>query len=206
MCLSMRTARRKWATVLALIDESAPATVQGVHYVISSAVIIDVEDLDHARDRIRKVTAGRKNERFHWSREGVEKREAMVTRVGELCDGMYTVIHHPVQATQQRAARRAALSTLMRVLADNGVPEAWIESRGPQDQADRQVILDGQRDGWIPSGFSYSFFGKGEPLLWLPDAVAGAYSQAEIGKGDQYLLRLQQSVTEIDVRRHGPLT
>ncbi|MBV9493460.1 MAG: hypothetical protein JOZ54_04390 [Acidobacteria bacterium] len=192
-------------TMLALLDESAPETVQGVHYVISTVVIVDDQELAPVRASVSAVTADRpKHPVFHWSSEGVEKREKMIDQVCSFCDGIYTVIHHPVKPKQQVAARRAGLRVLLEILADNGIATLWIESRGAQDQADRQVILDAQRDGALPAQFSYSFRTKSESLLWLPDAAAGAQSDAETGKGDQYALRLQSGVAEGDVRRLNP--
>jgi hypothetical protein len=188
--------------MLALIDESTPTTTQGVHYVISSAVIVDDDDLGPARASVSAVTADRPlHPVFHWSGEGVEKREKMLDRVCQFCDGVYTVIHHPVKPKQQTMARCAALRALLVILEENGVPRAWIESRGVQDQADRQVILDAQGDSVLSKQFTYTFRTKTESLLWLPDAVAGAHSDSETGKGDTYMLRIQAGVAEGDVRR-----
>jgi hypothetical protein len=188
--------------VLALIDESTPASVRGVHYVISSAVVLDSTEIATSRARVMEITAGRKRP-FHWSKEGVQKRGAMVCCFGDVCLAMFTVVHFPVQARRQNVAREAALNVLLEVLTEHGVGEVWIESRGVQDEADHRTILDAKHAGLVPSGFSYSFYGKAEPLLWLPDAAAGAYGDAELGKGTEHLLTIEKTVSAVEVRHVG---
>lgn len=189
--------------MLALIDESTPEGPRGVHYVVSSAVVI--EELDDCRGKLLALTAARKRP-FHWSSEGVQMRDAMLACFAELPVSVLTVIHYPVPAKRQEIARSSALRLLFSQLAQEGIAEAVIESRGIQDRADRQTLIQAQTDGLIGREFVYRFDSKSEPLLWLPDAAAGIYSEAELRKGDagQRLLTLQQNVHVIDVQRIQP--
>ena len=182
-----------------MIDESTPIGPLGVHYVISSAVII--EDREGARTRLEKIVEGRVKP-FHWSTEGTEKRAAMLECCGALPLSIFTVIHGPVGAKRQNVARATSLKAILRLMNENGVEEILIESRGPQDVDDRRTIIAAQHEG-IVGNLSYAFETKAEPLLWLPDAVAGIYSEAELSKTDaaETLLSLQQQVAMIEVMR-----
>lgn len=66
-----------------------------------------------------------------------------------------------------------------------------IESRQEHnDRKDRREILGAQRAGVASEGLRYRHARpKDEPLLWLPDALAGAIGTS-IADGDQELLRL----------------
>jgi hypothetical protein len=52
-----------------------------------------------------------------------------------------------------------------------------------------------------PADLSYRFAGKDDPLLWLPDAVAGLLSEAECRKADRWVAELQRVVPIFEVRR-----
>lgn len=76
-----------------------------------------------------------------------------------------------------------------------------IESGGPQDTKDRQGLIDLVHAGHCPADLTYSFEAKTEPLLWLPDAVAGLLSEAETRKSDHWIAELQRVVHIFEVRR-----
>lgn len=128
--------------MLGLIDESAPESVRGLHYVIGAAVLIDPGQAVNARERITKLTGFRQNP-FHWAREGPEKRMAMVELLGTLEVGVFATIHPPVAARRQEHARGRSLRQLVAVLSSEGVDELILESRGPQNVHDRRTIPAG---------------------------------------------------------------
>jgi hypothetical protein len=187
--------------MLTVIDESIPESARGHHYVISSAVILG--DVQACRDRIAELSCAKNNRRhpFHFSNEGVQLRDAMVECIGEVGIAIVTVIHDPVPAKRQAAARAATMTKLLTELDQEGVTEVLIESRGIQDRDDRSTILAAQEAGHVNEKLVYSFGGKSERLLWLPDATAGIYGEAEIGRNHARLVRLQQVVIDTAVYR-----
>lgn len=187
--------------MLGLIDESAPLSVRGVHYVISAAVLLDPDRHGEVRARAAQVIGTRKRP-FHWKDEGIEKRRAMIHVLGELEIGVFATVHRPISPDRERQARRATLTDLVMRLDKEGVDELVIESRGTAlDGEDQRILIAGRLEGtWSPE-LTYSFEGKREPLLWLPDAVAGMLSEAERRVKGDLLTELQQVVHVLDVRR-----
>ncbi|MGH9212440.1 MAG: hypothetical protein ACRD2C_17450 [Acidimicrobiales bacterium] len=186
--------------MLGLLGESVPESARGVHYVIGAAVLIDPAQRDEAEARAQKLIDGRRRA-FHWKDEGTLRRSAMIDLLGELDLGMFAVIHHPVAAKRQVDARRRSLRTLASVLCREGVDDILIESRGIQDAGDRQTLVEAVNDGVLPTKLTYSFADKSNPLMWLPDAVAGVLSEAECCKTSQWIADLQRQATIFEVRR-----
>jgi hypothetical protein len=186
--------------VLALIDESAPESARGVHYVIGAAVLLDPAQRNEIRERALKLIGGRRRP-FHWKDEGVVCRAAMIELLGELEVGIFATIHHPVAGRRQTAARGESLRTLASMLRREGVDELLIESRGLQDAKDRQTFVEAVHVGELPPDFVYDFARKDEALMWLPDAVAGLLGEAECHKTDRWIADLQRTVAVLEVRR-----
>jgi hypothetical protein len=186
--------------MLGLVDESTPESARGVHYVIGAAVLLDGSRRDEVRDRALKIVGDRLRP-FHWRDEGVQKRAAMIELLGELEVCVSATIHHPVASKRQSSARRALLSELASMLSGEGVDELLIESRGVQDSEDRQTLVDLVHTRVCPAELSYRFEGKDDPLLWLPDAVAGLLGEAECRRADRWVAELQRVVPIFDVRR-----
>ncbi len=87
-------------------------------------------------------------------------------------------------------------------LEQQGVFQALIESRGHQDRADRRVIAGCQRSGQLSRDWLYGFGSKAEPLLWLPDTVAGAAALALAQALPEHLAGLGPRVSIVDI---GPV-
>lgn len=189
--------------MLGLIDESAPVSDLGMHYVVSAAVLLDPHQCAEVRARAASLIGTRKRP-FHWKDEGVEKRRAMIQLLGELEIGVFATIHCPVPLVFERQVRRATLTDLVMRLDKEGVNEVVIESRGSSlDADDQRALIAGRLDGlWSPE-LAYSFKGKHDPLLWLPDAVAGLLSEAERRIKIDLLAELQRVTHVLDVRRLG---
>ena len=186
--------------MLGLIDESAPESARGVHYVIGTAVLIDPTEKDEVRLRVRKLIGDRRRV-FHWKGEGIELRTKMIDLLGELGVGVFAVIHRPVAARRQTVARDASLRSLTSMLCREGVDNLLIESRGPQDADDRRTLVDAINGGDLPAALTYEFAGKDDALLWLPDAVAGVFGEAECRRSNRWIAELQRKASVFEVRR-----
>lgn len=186
--------------MLGLIDESAPETIRGVHYVIGAAVLLEPGRRDDVRMQAQRIVEGRAR-CFRWKDEGIERRRAMVELLGELEVGVFAVIHEPVRAQRQGRARHSSLWDLTTLLCKEGVDELLIESRGPQDAEDRRTLMAAIQGGAVPADLTYDFAGKDEALMWLPDAVAGIVGEAERRKDGRWIEDLQDAAAVFDVRR-----
>jgi hypothetical protein len=78
--------------------------------------------------------------------------------------------------TKQERARRCCLERLLHELGLLAVSQVWLESRSAKpDRRDLKRVDSGRRRRLIPSELQVDFARpKVEPMLWLPDAVAGA--------------------------------
>jgi hypothetical protein len=89
-----------------------------------------------------------------------------------------------------RAARERCLAALAAELCQHGVGELVIEGRQVHEDApDRRVLLRARQDGVTSRTLQWRF-GKplGEPLLWVPDAIAGVVGHALVGRDPDRLI------------------
>lgn len=79
------------------------------------------------------------------------------------------------------------LATLAGRLVHGGVDELAIESRGHRDIEDDRVLLDCRRDGVIAPDLLWRHDRPhDEPLLWLPDALAGVLGSHLLGHQEEH--------------------
>ena len=117
---------------------------------------------------------------------------------------MIVAVGSPVHRQKQERARRCCLECVLYELDQMGVTQVWLESRAPsQDRRDRRLVDSARDKGLVSHGLVLDFAGPHqEPMLWLPDAVAGAVTAANLGE-PRWLLALSE-VT--DIHRHlGPI-
>ncbi len=175
--------------VIAYVDESARPGPEGSYYVMTAGVIMGAE-VDHAREVLAKLHPPKG--RFHWNDEGERGRIAMLEAMVELGVAAFVTWDYPVGNKRQETARRRCLTTLLDDLRHEGVDELVIERRHrAQDNLDRQTILDARHAGLAPADLLYRFEApKAEPLLWVPDAIAGAVGLHLAGLTNDYYNRL----------------
>lgn len=185
----------------AYIDESLREAVSGL-YVLAS-VTVPGERAEGVRGVLR---AGLRNRRprFHWTDEQSADREAMTKVVSDLALPGLVVVASPMDPRRSERARRVCLTRLLWELGQRGVHEVVLESRQGLDGDDRVHIVRVQRAGYLAAGLRYTF-GRPlqEPLLWLPDLVAGAVAYDRTGVDLHYLQMLSSAVTIVDA---GPGT
>lgn len=84
-----------------------------------------------------------------------------------------------------------SLATLRARLIHGGVDELLIESRGHRDIEDDRPLLDCRRDGVIASDLLWRHDRPhDEPLLWLPDALAGVLGGHLLGQEEHGYLEM----------------
>ena len=173
------------SVVIAYVDESARPGPEGVYYLMTAGVVVGAE-VDHARRVLMKLQPPQG--RFHWRQEGERGRLAMLEVMAELGMAAFVTWDYPIGNRRQEPARRRCLTTLLDDLRHEGVDELVIERRHQAlDHLDRQTILDAQHAGLAPSNLLYRFEApKIEPLLWVPDAIAGAVGMHLAGDSTYY--------------------
>ena len=159
-----------------------------------AAVIAEDDAIEGLRDDLRALTE-RKIVRLHWVAESTKRRDLIVETVAALGVVAIVVVGSPVHRQKQERARRCCLERLLYELDQLGVSQAWLESRAPaQNKRDRSLVDSARRKGLLSHRTSIEFARPlQEPMLWLPDAVAGAVTAANLGE-QRWLLALSELV------------
>lgn len=155
------------------------------------------------RDGMRSLLVG-SGSRLHWHTEGPQRRRTIAAQLATI-DSLAAhtvVVAAPVDPERQERARRLALERLLYELDNAGVSLVWIESRTAALNArDRELVAALRSRRGVSGALVVDFASPTrEPMLWAPDAVAGAVGQARDHGGDRepYLL-LRERITEHDV-------
>jgi hypothetical protein len=159
-----------------------------------AAVIADDDAIEGLRNDLRALTE-RKIVRLHWVAESAKRRDLIVETVAALGVVAIVVVGSPVHRQKQERARRCCLERLLYELDQLGVSQAWLESRAPaQNKRDRSLVDSARRKGLLSHRTSIEFARPlQEPMLWLPDAVAGAVTADNLGE-QRWLLALSELI------------
>ncbi|MFD7310186.1 hypothetical protein [Promicromonospora sp. NPDC059942] len=170
----------------AWVDESMRAARDGADGIyLMAAAVADPTACDDVRDNLRAMTE-KKAERLHWRHETPERQAKIAAVIGNHDIVNLVVVGMPLDARRQERARAICAERLLYELDDLGVAHVWLETRHQAlNQRDLRLVkaLRGKRS--ISSSIRVEFARpKDEPMLWIPDAVAGAVNGARSGAAD----------------------
>lgn len=151
-------------------------------YVLAS-VVADPAACHAVRETLRSLTIQRGG-RLHWRDEDRKLRDRIAHAVADVDIAAIAVVGSPIDNARQERARRCCLERLLFELGDLAVNHTWLEARAPAQNSKDLRLVDTARDrGLIPTEMRVDFAGpREEPMLWLPDAVAGAVTASELGQ------------------------
>ena len=163
----------------AYVDESL--RVQAGLYVLAAVIVADAQ-ADRDREALRALLH-RGQQRLHWRDENSTRRALLVSAVRQLPRTGAVVIATGVAPRRQERARRKCIERLLTELARRRVPTVVFERRHAElDARDRAMVAALRRQQSVPAWLRVSWVAAtDEPLLWLPDIVAGAASLAAAG-------------------------
>jgi len=166
-----------------------------------AAAICAVQDQDQLRTALRGLLLPRQD-RLHWRDESEARRERITAGIAALRAALHSVVvvAAPVPDTKQERARRVCLETLHPALQAHGVSLIVQEQRTPQqNRRDLQMVDALRSQRLLPAGVRVDFAQPlEEPLLWLPDTIAGAAGLAREGR-PEHLARLALVIEHHDV-------
>ena len=163
----------------AYADESS--RVRADQYLLASVIVAD-QQADRHREALLRLLH-RTQRRLHWRDESSKRRALLVSAVRQLpCTGA-VVTATGVTPRRQERARRKCIERLLAELADQGITAVVFERRHEElDARDRAMVAALRRQRSVPAWLRVSWVAAAdEPLLWLPDIVAGAASLAAAG-------------------------
>jgi hypothetical protein len=165
----------------ALVDESFRHGHRGRGYALLAAVIVpDTSAAALEHDLRRFVNPGQR--RFHWHDERASSRRRFLetmARYHELAVVAMTYCQETASQRKVEQARARSIWALLADLNDQGVGTLVFESRQERnDRRDRREVMTAQKAGVADPDLVYRHGRpKEEPLLWLPDAVAGTVGE-----------------------------
>jgi hypothetical protein len=180
------------------VDESMRANA-GVY--LLAAACLDDADYPAARDSV--ATLAKPGQRFHWRASSAPVQRKAVALVASLPALHLVVVAAPLDPPRQERGRRHALCRLLYELRGHGVTRVVLEARTQSLNAKDAEAVDAFRAaGVIGSDIviehGYPAGPNGEPLLWVPDIVAGVIG-GELDRGEVVPGNLAQLVTRFDV-------
>jgi hypothetical protein len=183
--------------VRSFVDESFRQQSSAMGIYLFAAVTIASEDEDDIRTRLRRALPGRLP-RFHWrdDRNEVRERALEVMRSTRL-QGL-TVYRLSVPRSSDERARQHALWNLVAEMRDRHVHDLVFEARErSQNQKDEKTLHQITKAGIAGPTFRYAFSRPlDEPLLWLPDYLAGACGTFLCDGNDRYVKSLPEALVE----------
>jgi hypothetical protein len=182
----------------AYADEAMRTLLGGYGAYLFVAACVEDSEQERARHEMASLAAAGK--RFHWRTESEPMRRKALTVVAGLPALHLVIVGAPLDFRRQERARRFCLQRLLHELDEAGVSEVWLESRTQSlNQRDVGAInaFRGRRE--LTANI---FVGHGrpleEPLLWVPDIVAGAVGEAVRGD-DSYQRTISSLITRYDI-------
>lgn len=168
-------------------------------YVLAAGVA-DPVVCDGHRDVLRALVRSPRR-RLHWKDEERRDRLRIAESLATLDLAHIVAIASPLDPKKPERARRKCLERLLLQLSEDGVGEVWLESRGPiQDQRDRTMVAAMRSAGIGLRRLHVEFaLPRDEPMLWVPDAVAGAVAAARKGTDMRFRRALGSGVVELDI-------
>jgi hypothetical protein len=168
-------------------------------YILAS-VVCDPSGCDPVRQALRGLLQGRQR-RLHWRDETGPRRTKIAATIGAVDMAAVVVVGVPMANRRQERARRLCMETLLPTLEqDYGVSRVFLEARTQTlTRKDREHVanLVGKRL-ITPALRVDSARPLEEPMLWIPDAVAGAVGADRLGN-PEWLDIIRHKVTEVAI-------
>lgn len=162
-------------TWTAYLDESEPEPRFGSvgTYLVAAALIEDVD-----QEQSRAVVDGLRlpgQKKLHWTHENHKRRAVVAEAVGRL-HALHLLVVRVDEAAGPERRRRQCLTRLLPEIYAAGVVDVRMESRERKQNARDVELLNGLRSRRLvgPELRIEHQPGPSDPLLWVPDVVAGA--------------------------------
>ncbi|MFI7052171.1 hypothetical protein ACWDOR_15575 [Streptosporangium canum] len=171
----------------AYVDESMRVS-SGLY--LMAAVLVPPTYAEMCRTVLRGLLL-RRQRRLHWRDENDKRRVQLIDAVGALRPCGIVIVGTGLDRARQERARRKCMERLLWELGQRYVGDVIFERRHSElDIRDKEMVeaLRGRHAMAPQLRVSWEAPDE-EPLLWLPDIVAGAASLAEVGE-ESYLKAL----------------
>jgi len=191
--LAEPVAMRAW------VDESAhlPTAASPGFYLLAACIGSDSR-ADEVRAILRRLVVG-KARRLHWRAETEAHQDQIALAIAHIDDIQnLVVIGCPLDPKRQERARRICMERLVYELKGLGVTDIAVERRQDRQNAKDVQMLNALRASGVLHRSTHVEFVAPEvdPMLWVPDAVAGAVGA--IRKGDRPAFELDALAARVE--------
>jgi len=185
----------------AWVDESIhlDARPSGI-YVLAATIGRTGMELDGMRETLRTLVPSRQD-RLHWHTESDVARGRIIDAIASMNLVQLVVARVHVDPRRQERSRRKCMERLLFELSDRNVSEVWLEGRGTALNRRDAALVEALRGSRRISSEIRVDFARplNEPMLWVPDAVAGAVALARKAVRPDYRGMLATSLNEIEL-------
>ena len=167
---------------LAYVDESMRRLDASTMCYFMAAALINEDRCDAVRECLRPL-ARRATKRIHWRDEELPAKELIIKTVVAANIEAVVVVGAMIGHSKQERARQQVLKHLLYELDQRKVVHAILESRhAERDRHDLKSIGQFRNANYLSKGLTVDH-GRPlqEPLLWLPDIIAGAVGDHRCG-------------------------
>ena len=186
-------------TLHAWVDESIHDEAAGGFYVLA-ATVADEAGCELIRERLQALLR-RGGDRLHWVAEPAHRRTEIAQKVALLDLAHVIVVGAPLMNVKTERARRQIMERLMYELVARDVERVWIESRTNRENSRDLHMVDALRSKKVvPADFRVDHARPStDPMLWLPDIVAGAVRAHRMETDSVPYSSLRETITEVAV-------
>ncbi len=180
----------------AYVDESMRQRRDDACVYVLAAVIVDDARAESLREQLKRLRSG-KNTVLHWRKESPVRQLLIAQTIHDL--DVASIVTVCLYNAKDERARRHCLDRLLTELAPHAIGNVTLESRrAHRDKHDHALLTALRRSHRIPLDMAVTWdLAASEPLLWLPDAIAGAVTWWFDGQ-DEYLKVLGTQVEILD--------
>lgn len=190
--------------LVAYVDESVCFQASGGIYIVAAAVIADAR-LREVRETLRLLLrppfAPASATKLHYRDLTAASRRKAAGVVRDAHIDHLVAVGAPLNPRKQERARRHCLERLLMELDAWGAHRVYLESRlKTQNRLDARLIAAAHAKGYISRQLWMDHqLPSTEPLLWIPDIVAGAVGDAHLGSPDTFAI-LEEHVIEFKIK------
>lgn len=168
--------------LLAFVDESMRRTDERTVYYFLAAAVIPEDQCPQVRDALKALLRGGQG-KLHWRDESQPRRELIAKTIRACGVESLVVAGAMVNSRKQERARRVVLGHLLYELDRRQVARVMLESRhAERDRHDIKAFGGYRNAGTVSRRLVMSHARPlQEPMLWLPDAIAGAAGDHRLG-------------------------
>jgi hypothetical protein len=183
----------------AWVDESVSVEADAPGFYVLAAALGDPGAAEAMRATLRLLVPGPRR-RLHWHSEDDATRREVIERIADLDVTHLVVVRQVADTGRQERARRKCLERLLFELDQREVARAWLESRGTAADRRDLAMVEASRGSTAVSAELRVGFARplGEPMLWIPDVVAGVVRHARRTGDHRVLLEWGASFAVID--------